>query len=1254
MRDILRRLISSLLITLLSLPGSLAAQVPVRREAVAGTTTIEGNQVPPGTGGEDTVFPIPPAVLDVQYAVTPTDVYLTWTDALPKYIYSPDAAFIVSRKEVGKDADFVPLTPQPVTRISSPDQQPPAWPARLGNFHNAFQTTLPLRLQQMVTAPVPPAQLRSLEATPRFLMESRTPSAGTAAQAPAPQPLQTPAQVAEARSMVASPGTFTYERFHNVLDRRADRGLLLATFHVPSAVLRAVGFFDTTVEAGKHYLYRVEMITGTPNPDIYQSGGRLVIATGSGTIPAGAAPIPAGTRFVIGQTSKEVVAGQITSPPAPTNLKAEESVEQIYLSWDLVPESEGYLVYRAEAGSSNFLLLTQQPVVPAAQLAQGRLGAYSATAERSAMLQQAMAASQAKQAGASKTIATMPPLAQSSASSARMATMGLPSNIANLSITAPRAESMAQAKVPARLATMDDRLQLSLAQHLLLPSYYYADTPPDLRKAYIYKVASRDLLGQGNDSSPSSAVHAHHIPIPVPHVHNVTQPTDRGVVRLAWDTVADPLVDSLNVRIAEATTENPNTSQVVATLPANATHYDFTTKKVRHPFQFCVTAVGVTHDSNHPDESKPSERVTAAARKLELPTPPVSVTVTPIQSVDQLNNDPSVKVVDVLITWRVKEDDPDLAGFRILKSNTPANPEGLKYLDQHFQAVTKFVQANPELMSKSVAQQVVVPQSMAAESAAAAVSAKPVSGKHPATVVSPRVPQMTVTQVQPQMGQAPAASQAQFTSPSARARIVQPFNLRPDVVAAPRSEPAKGLVAILAREIPQEQTIGTVLVDEFSPQTGNIMQFNPATRASLTSKFGFKTTVSPMLYYKSVSGALITPLSQTASSQMGRNSAASSASPTTGSLSATGANSSSSTSPTTGSLSASGANSSSSTSPTTGSLSASSANSSSSTSPATGSLSASSANSSSSTSPTTPSLSATTIASSAALAQGRVSKVPVVPAVSREAISPQLLHKATMVSVTKQYQFIDHIPIASRNVQYYRVSSYDQGYVESSYSDKVRFTLASYIKPYPPRLVHLELTDDRKVSLTWRGIPETDFSGFNIYRLDASAPGASREKVNNAPLGFGVNNFVDENPLASKRATYLVTTVNTEGLESEPSNAISVTLPPSPESLAVGNLQASWNPTVGGVQLDWQAPTGRTDVIGYVVFRDPGPEDAASAKPDSFWGYTVSPLLTATQFVDSGVLAAGTYTYRVVAFTAEEGGLPPGVISVNISSSPSP
>jgi hypothetical protein len=279
--------------------------------------------------------------------------------------------------------------------------------------------------------------------------------------------------------------------------------------------------------------------------------------------------------------------------------------------------------------------------------------------------------------------------------------------------------------------------------------------------------------------------------------------------------------------------------------------------------------------------------------------------------------------------------------------------------------------------------------------------------------------------------------------------------------------------------------------------------------------------------------------------------------------------------------------------------------------------------------------------------------------VTRETLAPQLLKKMSNVSIAYHYQFIEHIPISSRNVQYYRISSYDQGYVESSFSDKIRFTLASYIKPYPPRLVHLELTDDRKVNLTWKGIPETDFSGFNVYRTDSGNPGAVREKLNASPLGFQTTSFVDETPAANKRSFYLITTVNTEGLESDASNLISVMLPPAPENLSAQNLQASWNATAVGVQLDWQPPvapsggTARTDIIGYVVFRDPGPKGAAPAKPsETGWGIAISPLLTTTQFIDPSLTSAGTYNYRVVAFTADEGGLPPAAVAVNVSAAP--
>jgi hypothetical protein len=1271
MRDAIRQFVTLLLVTLLCSPLPLGAQSYARPDLAAGQgkTSIEGAEVPLSNRPDTTVYPVPPAVQDLNYAVTPTDIYLTWTDILPKHFYSPDAAFVVSRKEVGKDADFVQITLQPIVRINSPSEQPVAWPARLGNFHDAFQTTLPVRLQQMITAPVPPATIRSLEkshsasaskplaatpATPQFRV-MQVPSAPTAAQSAqsqmSQQVLTTPAQTSAARTMVASPGAFTYERFQNVLDRRADRGMLLATFHPPSAILRGVGFFDTTVEAGKHYLYRVEMITGTPNQGVYQQNGKLAFyPAGTEFIPASATPVPPGTRFPIGQTSKEIVAGQITAPPAPTNLKVEEGRECIYLSWDIVPNSEGYTVSRAEAGSSSFVLLTSQPIVPAAQLAQGRLGIYSPTAARAALLEQAMNTSPAQTAGPSKLTPATPLVTKGApVNTARMATMGLPSSVASSAITAPRAESMATAKMPQQLKTQADRVQLALAQHLLLPSYYYVDTPPDLRKSYIYKVASRDLLGQGNESSPSDPHHAHHVPLPPSRVRNVTQPTDRGVVRLAWDAVSDPLVQSLNVRVAEATLENPGASSVVATLPPSAAQYDFTTKQVRHPFQFFVTAVGVTRDSTHDDESNPSERITAAARKLELPAPPVDITVTPLQSADQLNNDPNLKIVDVVISWRVKESDTDLAGFRILKSSTPGNPDGLKLFDQHFLAATNFVQANASLFTRSVAQQVIVSPSLAASAVqqpsaiskgGAKVIAPSAGGLRSAQMVT--VPQAAQSAVQTGQMSTQAAVPSVPVPAGVKVRSVQPFNLRPEVMAAPRAEMAKGVAALIAREMPREQTIGTVLVDEFAAQSSGVMRFNPATRAALTGKFGFKTAVSPMLYFKNVGGVGAATLQKplAAAPQRFSTTPITAAAPKTLAVSgiSSGQNASANSTQTVSGIGSSQSASATSTQTVSG---------------------VSSSQSSSATSPQAASGIGSNQSAAATPAMQQLSpgaaKVSAVAA--REAISPSLFKKLTTVSIANRYEFVDHIPISSRNVQYYRIASYDQGYVESSFSGKVRFTLASYIKPYPPRLIHLELTDDRQVKLTFAGIPETDFAGFNVYRTDTRNPSAPREKLNSSPLSFNTETFVDETPLTGKRSFYLVTTVNTEGLESDPSDLIAVVVPAAPESLSAQNLQASWNATAGGVQLDWQPPVAvggaaRTDIIGYVVFRDPGPEGVPAKSSETAWGVAIGPLLTATQFVDTSLTAAGTYTYRVVAFTADEGGLPPAVVAVNVSATP--
>jgi len=82
--------------------------------------------------------------------------------------------------------------------------------------------------------------------------------------------------------------------------------------------------------------------------------------------------------------------------------------------------------------------------------------------------------------------------------------------------------------------------------------------------------------------------------------------------------------------------------------------------------------------------------------------------------------------------------------------------------------------------------------------------------------------------------------------------------------------------------------------------------------------------------------------------------------------------------------------------------------------------------------------------------------------------------------------------------------------------------------------------------------------------------------------------------------------------------------------------------------------TTRTNIIKYIVFHDPKPENAPAKSSETPWGVAISSMLTTTQFVDTSLTTAGTYTYRVVSFTSEEGGLPPAVVAVNVSASPSP
>jgi hypothetical protein len=195
----------------------------------------------------------------------------------------------------------------------------------------------------------------------------------------------------------------------------------------------------------------------------------------------------------------------------------------------------------------------------------------------------------------------------------------------------------------------------------------------------------------------------------------------------------------------------------------------------------------------------------------------------------------------------------------------------------------------------------------------------------------------------------------------------------------------------------------------------------------------------------------------------------------------------------------------------------------------------------------------------------------------------------------------------------YAARTVAQGGDRSAFSNPVAFVpMAS---PAPPPQFSLASTP-QGVVLSWTAVEGA--VGYHVYRREASARGFGKPIHTAAPAD---TSFVDPDAAFARRYVYTVSTIarSTPLVESAPSTEREIDRqdrfgPPPPTRLVA-------LPESGAVKLVWEA-SAAPDVVGYVVFRqDPG---------QGFRRVNSEPL-AALEFIDRGLVARLTYSYRVAA-----------------------
>ena len=182
-------------------------------------------------------------------------------------------------------------------------------------------------------------------------------------------------------------------------------------------------------------------------------------------------------------------------------------------------------------------------------------------------------------------------------------------------------------------------------------------------------------------------------------------------------------------------------------------------------------------------------------------------------------------------------------------------------------------------------------------------------------------------------------------------------------------------------------------------------------------------------------------------------------------------------------------------------------------------------------------------------------------------------------------------------------------------------------------VAEIQATDEAaSVTLTWTASTvspaaqcETAYplDGYTVVRSDGG------QETEIATPGSGAASFTDDSAAFGAAYTYRVSARNAIG--DSPSAETTVTVPVRPVLPATGLAAQVTDPFDGNISLSWNAPTEGPDIAGYFVFRYLG--------DDPYQGtdlpVTLAEMATQTSLVDDSAETGVTYSYLVLARSAD-------------------
>ena len=175
------------------------------------------------------------------------------------------------------------------------------------------------------------------------------------------------------------------------------------------------------------------------------------------------------------------------------------------------------------------------------------------------------------------------------------------------------------------------------------------------------------------------------------------------------------------------------------------------------------------------------------------------------------------------------------------------------------------------------------------------------------------------------------------------------------------------------------------------------------------------------------------------------------------------------------------------------------------------------------------------------------------------------------------------------------------------------------------------------VTITWTAssVPPVEqcdtaypLTGYTISRSDGT------DEIELGTTGADATSFIDSSAAFSRNYTYRVAARNAIG--TSPAAETAAPIPSRPILPPTSLTAAITDPFDGNVSLSWTAPAAGPEIAGYLVLRYDGADPyAGNAIPT-----TLAELATETTLVDSNVNAGSSYSYVVIARSADNVSLP--------------